>query len=436
MSMLVNDFVVFTGALFFSLSPILLSVFVRDSTKSARQKIIRELEKYFKINPEKPSEATGPEPVETPEPRRRIDSDNLLHSFEFVKFKYHVDPPGTKKNDDNDRADAFADFPPHEWTIAALPLLVLLVIGNGAAATIVNVDLGTCGGQKLLPACIMHFLTTYDVLRNALLASYLGAYTFMIRSFFQAINNFDLMPASFFGAFNNLVFGTLLPPILLSFLLAKAHPIPPGLIIVTFFVLGYMPDAALRFLMSRSLVKYFKGERTLTGQKSESVSVEVLDGIDGFIRYRLSDFHISTVQNLATANPIMLFVETPYGIYEMIDWVAQAQLCESVGVERLYDLWDLGIRTIFDLERVALYDNWKDPRVLYALERALFETLQTRRPGLETTKTLVTPPAEWKDDAIVANVRMRVDGLHTRRLRQIVVSVADQLGSHGRVLPL
>jgi hypothetical protein len=164
---------------------------------------------------------------------------------------------------------------------------------------------------------------------------------------------------------------------------------------------------------------------------AKSNPVEIIDGIDSSIQHRLEEFNIYDVQNLATANPIMLFVETPYGVYQTIDWVVQAQLCCVVGADSFLRLRAMNIRTIFDLEWAAL-GRQSTPQFRQAVAAALYagaapETRQhLQRPAAAGQPEAA--PREFDDASIIHAVHIALDDLHVHRLRQIWTAIESKLG--------
>ncbi len=398
-------------AAFFALAPLVFSIVVRGTVKRSRWEYVDRLKLFFARRPS--SAAVDPEAgakqqagaarpgAIIPDPNgTQIDPDeNPISSLEFLKFKY--DPDRREIN-------------PEAWLLSGILLFLLLFVVLTLALVIAENLL--CKHLRADAFCFEAYVRHNSSVSLALLASILGAYTYLFRAFHQAIQNFDLAPASFFGAASNFVFAIIVTQIAI-FYLAKAAAgasTATGLLMVTAFVGAYMPDDILRYFLSLSSIRQLKQERSDFGREIESIPIEVLDGIDSKVRYRLSDFHIESVQNLASANPLMLFVETPYGFYQTLDWVSQAQLCASVGPDATFKLWKLGIRTIFDLERAALSTDFVNDDLLHAIERIILPDLAS--------------PTPWNSAAIIANVRVRLDGSDTRRLRQIVLRVNEQLG--------
>jgi hypothetical protein len=122
----------------------------------------------------------------------------------------------------------------------------------------------------------------------------------------------------------------------------------------------------------------------------------------------------------------MLVVETPYGIYQCIDWVAQAQLCTAVGPERFLMLRQINIRTIFDLERAALHEKESTPQ-----GRALIGSVLFAGSATDKGPVTITVP----DDATLKQfIRVMMDDLHIYRLRQIWNHISDKLGPDARTL--
>ncbi|WP_156652564.1 hypothetical protein [Methylobacterium sp. Leaf86] len=418
---------VLTISLLVSILPPLIFFIIRESVKGQRQGIINDLSSVFD------SQRVG---------------DMFIPSFEFVKYKYFIErKPHRNEQQDNFRDSSSKDYSIFAWIVSAIPLILVLfsaslLISGQLIHTISQANILTC----LINAQCDAIQLTQDQRASkwilVFIAAFAGGYVFLIRSFFRAINNFDLSPASFVGAANNLIVGTtvallsneaLFKP-LSSINLGSAENINlnpfPYLGLAAAFAIGYFPEVAIRSLITKSKFRGYKKENKSFYEMYTTTPVEIIDGIDTEIRDRLADYHIKSVQNLAAANPLMLFVETPYGVYQIMDWVAQAQLCCSTGPSSLVRLWGLGIRTIFDLERVIFDQDVREEGLIEQVGRVLLANHILANPSDDSVaKTIIS------HETCVANIKLRLNDPHIHRLRQIYIMVGNTIGENNRRFP-
>lgn len=420
----------------------------RNNVRQSRQEIIKGLEKFLEPN-----------------------SDNggywqIIPSFEFVKTKYNL-PTGSQEEPRRDDVSL-------PWFIIPVAIFVLLsfigftlAFSTSDAGCFAGSTEAGCkavvepfflvGGENLGPEEKARYQRAcMTLLTFAFLGSYVGAARTLLRS----VANFDLSPLGFFRACLNV-----LGACFIAVTLWRAAPLDAvgarysafPLWIGVAFTLGFVPGLAERFLVSvwrKGRVKDIDAEGL---DRAKTIPLEIIDGIDADIRARLEEFNLYDVQNLATANPILLFVETPFGIYQSIDWVAQAQLVTAVGVRRFLRLRELGIRTIFDLEEV-----WDMPGASSGLQARVAGILlgestgglepparaaDTRSPGDSGAAggTAPAPSIEAPGTAnrscgctLIADARCLVvtmiDDLAVLRLRQIVKTIRSKLGPYAHRL--
>ncbi|SFM59667.1 hypothetical protein [Methylobacterium pseudosasicola] len=413
---MINNVTLLVISILLSALPPIVFVGIRQAVKINRQEVVRDLAAVFTL-PDSRNE--GPIP-----------------SFEFVKYKYFFHRVG-EDNDEEPRDHSLSS-----WLIGAVPLILLLFLLSYLAVMsiepyvfdFVGKSLGASTNQK--PSLDMEPTPMWVW---SLCASLSGGYVFMIRSFYRAINNFDFSPMSLVGACNNLLVGIIGAQILTCVVLnplanaTMLHESVISAVLLFSFAIGYLPDSATRTILWRSDLGNFKRENRDIYKSSLTTPVEIIDGIDTETRDRLADYHIRSTQNLATANPLMLFVETPFGVYQIMDWVAQAQLCCSVGPEALVKLWRIGIRTLFDLERAALDDNCRDDQLLRKIGAILLPIQACPEQNIDYNANTKQSPEITSE--IIANIVVRLDDPHVHRLRQIYIRIGNRIGSDSRRFP-
>ncbi|HEX8366117.1 MAG TPA: hypothetical protein VF603_12630 [Allosphingosinicella sp.] len=262
--------------------------------------------------------------------------------------------------------------------------------------------------------------------------AFLGGYVFQLRYLIRATINQELSALAFVRSCLHVVQGVIIAVVAYRALgagaagLDEGNPQWFGGAIGIAFLIGYWPDLGL--------MKIAKGLQVRTKMVDDDamavariIPLEIIDGIDAEIAFRLQESNLYDVQNLAAANPIELFAETPYGLLEIFDWVLQAQLCANVGPKTFGDLKRHGIRTIFDLERAAL-SRGAPAAYVSALGTVLFryadEGFRTEfLPSGEAAAASVDP------DLVRHGVAVMTDDLHIHRLRSLwrtmVAATAD-----------
>ncbi len=372
-----------------------LTIFVgRSNIKNVRQKIIADLEDVFRID------GGGP--------------DKLIPSFEFAAYKYRALPH-------------FMDKPkPSEWSAYLLPVTVFIMVTFSGFVT--------SSGVLITPERLGHFLPLFsgmtlhndadpaslEALRNyqrqslaVLTFTFFAAYIWSIDYLVRRISNYDLSPISFLRVTAHIILACITSVTLhhgymdmtqASATAASADRMPE---LILAFLIGFFPKLGLQTLLSRVPQLQIRRIDPRAQGFVREFPIDMIMGIDAAIKFRLAEFEIEDVQNLATANPILLFVETPYGIYETMDWVAQAQLILALDIDQIEALRTINIRTIFDIERFMQTPESR-PRLVQALNTP-------KTDG----KTVLVQDRGITLDNLESVVQCIGEDLHVQRLRQI-----------------
>jgi len=170
------------------------------------------------------------------------------------------------------------------------------------------------------------------------------------------------------------------------------------LAVLVAFLLGFYPAAGMDYLVKRGQELTIKRPHPDAAGMRYALPLDIIDGLTDFVRFRLEELEYEDVQNLATANPVLLYVETPYNILEIIDWIAQAQLITAIGPKKVLELRKLNVRTIFDLARIGDSNHFRRCALQILIEPEAFRDRLAGMPDDEIQAMFVSMFTSIADD--------------------------------------
>lgn len=211
------------------------------------------------------------------------------------------------------------------------------------------------------PANVVAGITNSSlVIPDTAVGAIIGAYTWVVYSLVASANSYNLPPSTVISSVLRLIVAVPLGYAVGSILAASLGPFAA-------FAVGAFPLSTVQVILQRIATKQLNLD---IGTDTRRDQVTQLSGVDPPIADRLQEADISTIPQLAYADPVQISMRTNLGFNFVLDLVGQALAWIYLG-EKLNALRPLALRGAVEFLNLMRDLNSKEEEVRALSERAL-----------------------------------------------------------------
>lgn len=187
-----------------------------------------------------------------------------------------------------------------------------------------------------------------DLLMNIpapVLVGFVGAFLYALYSLTIRYRTSDIRPSLLFELSYQIIIGTTMAYFITTPLPSAGKPLAA-------FAVAFVPYVDLITWIRRQGRARLSSDGAVPADQRPSTSLENLDGMATEHFERLAEEDVHTVQNLAMANPLTLYLATAYPMSLIIDWIDQAYLRMYVKPDAASKLAAAGMRGAIEVAQV------------------------------------------------------------------------------------
>lgn len=230
------------------------------------------------------------------------------------------------------------------FTVIVIVGAALLVLDTSDEVSFQKYEIlyGTLTGQDARTQAAYSFLMMQ--------AAFLGAFLWSLQHLLRRAQARDIGPTTIYRICLYMLFGMVLSIFVNHAVHSGASGVGQlGVMTQSLPVLGFF-TGYFSIEMFETITEWALRKKKAIRNDVQPPSLTVIEGISYDTAVRLRELWVDDAYALANVNPVEIYLKTPFGLEQCIDWVAQAQLLLVAKGETFTFLRSHGVRTILQLD--------------------------------------------------------------------------------------